>query len=155
MHKKFAMVAVFLFAVSLPARAQQDPVLGTWKMNVAKSKFDPGPPTRSITLKFEASGASGVKSTMDSVSAAGTPSHHEYTANYDGKDYPITGSASWDAISLRLPDPNTTVSVWKKGGTVVRMMRSVVASDGKTRTNDLVGINAQGAYHDVVFYDKQ
>jgi hypothetical protein len=63
---------------------------GTWKLNVAKSKFSPGPAPKSLTVKWEAAGQ-GVRLTSEGVTADGKPMSGGYTANYDGKDYPMVG----------------------------------------------------------------
>jgi len=47
-----------------------DPRVGTWKLNVAKSKYNPGPAPQSQTLKVEASGK-GEKVTSEVVGADG------------------------------------------------------------------------------------
>jgi hypothetical protein len=44
--------------------------LGTWKLNVAKSKYSPGPGPKSLTLKLEAT-ADGIKLTSDGVNSEG------------------------------------------------------------------------------------
>ena len=71
--------------VSAQASAER---IGTWKLNVAKSKYNPGPAPQSGTLKIEAAGQ-GEKATTEGVNAAGTATMTQYTANYDGKDYPV------------------------------------------------------------------
>src|SRR5207302_7759405 len=76
--------------MNLSAQAT-DPRVGTWKLNVAKSKFDPGPAPQSQTLKIEPSGK-GEKVTSEVVSADGKRTTSTYTANFDGKDYPLSGS---------------------------------------------------------------
>jgi hypothetical protein len=86
-----------LFAASLIAA---DAAIGTWKLNVAKSKFSPGPPPQSATVTYEESGR-GVKRTGEAVSADGTKTSFEYTAQYDGKDYPITGNPNADTVALK------------------------------------------------------
>ena len=68
-----------------------DAAVGTWKLNVAKSKFHPGPPPQSATMTFEASGT-GIKRIGEAINADGTKTSFEYTAEYDGKDYPVTGN---------------------------------------------------------------
>ena len=79
--------AVLVVLGSATALAQSsDPLIGTWKLNVAKSK---GISFKSGTSKIEAAGA-GVKFTVDLVSADGTPDHWTFTANYDGKDNPVS-----------------------------------------------------------------
>src|SRR5438046_2124390 len=70
-----------------PARAA-DSSVGTWKVNLAKSKYDPGPaPKTPNVIKIEADG-NGIKVTNDGVNAEGQTPHVTYAAKYDGKDYP-------------------------------------------------------------------
>ena len=83
-----------------------DPRIGTWKLNVAKSKYSPGPPPQSQTLKVEASGK-GEKVTSEVVNADGTNTTTQYTANFDGKDSPLTGSPIADMVSLKRIDART------------------------------------------------
>ena len=81
--------------------------MGTWKLNVEKSKYSPGPAPKSLTAKFEPAGK-GVKATTEGVGADGKPIATEYVTNWDGKDAPLKGSALADTISLRRIDANTT-----------------------------------------------
>jgi hypothetical protein len=94
-----------------------DARIGTWKLNVEKSKYSPGPAPQSQTLKVEAAGE-GEKATTEGVNAAGTPTMTQYTANYDGKDYPLTGSQNADTVSLKRIDARTTERTDKKGDKV-------------------------------------
>ncbi len=119
-----------------------DPIIGTWKLDVAKSKYSPGPPPKSLTLTFQAA-EKGTKLTSDGVDAQGQPTHTEYTANYDGKDYPITGSAIGGTVSLKRIDARTVQRTDKKGGKVVQTLTRKVSADGKTLTVAVKGTNAQ------------
>ena len=119
--------------VSLSAQAS-DPRIGTWKLNVAKSKFS-GPAPQSLTLKVEASGQ-GEKVTTEGVNAEGGRIATQYTANYDGKDYPITGTPNADTVSLKRIDARTTERTNKKGGKVTAIITSDVSPDGKTNQLD-------------------
>jgi len=131
-------------------------IVGTWKGNIAKSKAAPGTGFKSTTTMFEAAGA-GIKGIVDAVSEDGTKQHWTFTANYDGKDSPITGNSPWgDTIALTRVDANTTKSVYKKNGKVTINQTTVVAADGKSRTVTSKGTNAAGkAIDNVTFYDKQ
>ena len=132
-----------------------DPRIGTWQLNVAKSKFSPGPPPQSQTLKIEASGR-GEKVTSEAVNADGTRTTTQYTANFDGKDYPLTGSQIADMVSLKRIDARTTDRTDKKGGKVAQTLRRVVSQDGKTMTVTVKGTNAQGqAVNNIVVFQKQ
>ena len=150
------ILSILLVSTSLYAQAQQDPWMATWKLNLAKSKYDPGPPPRSQTVKREAWGANGVKYTSDSVNAQGESGHSEYTANYDGKDYPVIGDPNRDTVSLKRIDAHSYEFTSKKGGQVTTAGRTVVSPDGKTLTITSKGTNAQGQPVDnVTVFDKQ
>jgi len=139
---------------NLSAQAS-DPRIGTWKLNVAKSKYNPGPAPQSLTVNVEPSGK-GEKVTTEFVNADGTRTTTEYTANFDGKDYPLTGSQIADTVSLKRSNARTTVRTDKKGGTVAQTLKRVVSKDGKTMTVTTKGTNAQGqAVNNVALFEKQ
>ena len=132
-----------------------DPRIGTWKLNVAKSKYSPGPAPQALTVNVEPSGQ-GEKVTTEFVNADGTRTTTEYTANFDGKDYPLTGSQIADTVSLKRSNARTTVRTDKKGGKVAQTLRRVVSKDGKTMTVTTKGTNAQGqAVNNVAVFEKQ
>ncbi len=156
--KMFAALATTLLLVALVfnvSAAPADEHSGTWKMNPAKSNYNPGPAPKSITVKI-ASDADNMKLTSDGIDAAGKPTHVEYTAKYDGKDYPITGIPNADTVALERLDASTIRSTTKKGDQVVMTVTSVISKDGKTRTATFKGKNAEGLdVNNVVVYDKQ
>jgi hypothetical protein len=133
-----------------------DPRVGTWKLNVAKSKYNPGPAPQSQTLKVEASGK-GEKITSEVVSADGKRTTSTYTANFDGKDYPLSGSlVGADKVSLKRIDARTTERTDKKDGKTVMTLKRVVSQDGKTMTVTSKGTNAEGKpVNNVVVFEKQ
>jgi hypothetical protein len=129
--------------------------VGTWKYNATKSKFAPGPPYKSRTVKVEAHGE-GIKVTVDGVSGDGSKHAYSYTANYDGKDNPVTGNPMADTIAYKRIDDNTVEATTKKGGKPSATVRIVVAKDEKSMTVTVKGKNAKGeAVSDVVAYDRQ
>jgi hypothetical protein len=156
MYKNITIVALLVGLFVTAAQAQQDPFLGAWKLNVAKSKDDPGPINKSLTVKREAAGPNAIKVTTDGVTGQGATTHTEYTATLDGKDSPMKGSADYDTVAFKKINANTRLQINKKGGSVARIIRTIVSKDGKSFTSDSVGVNAQGvAFHNVEFFDKQ
>ena len=157
MKVKTIPLVLATLAVSVGLWAQQDPAIGTWKLNLAKSKYSPpGLAPKSLTTKLEPYGKNGVKLTADGADAQGKPTHVEYSAEADGKDYPVKGNPDADAVSLKRIDPNTVEVLNKKGGKVMITARWVFSKDGKTRTLTTKGTNAQGqAVSNVAVYDKQ
>ena len=133
-----------------------DPQVGTWKLNLAKSKYSPGPPPKSGTTTIEAAGA-GTKVTVDQVLSDGAVRHWEFTANYDGKDSPVTGNnPDADMVARTRVNANTVKTVSKKNGKVTTSQTSAVSSDGKTRTVTTTGVSATGqAVNNVAVFDKQ
>jgi len=140
---------------SLSAQAP-DPRIGTWKLNVAKSKYSPGPAPQSQTLKVEPAGQGGEKITSEVVNADGTRTVTQYTANFDGKPYPLAGSPVADTVTLKRIDTRTTERTDKKGDKVATSITRVVSPDGKTMTATVKGTNAQGqAMSNVAVFDRQ
>ena len=133
-----------------------DPQVGTWKLNVAKSTYSPGPAPKSATTKIEAAGG-GTKVIVDQQLPDGTTRHYEFTSNYDGKDSPITGNnPDADMVARTRVNANTVQTVSKKGGKVMTTQTSTVSADGKTRTVTTKGVNAAGqTVNNVAVYEKQ
>ena len=149
----FAAIAMLTMGVvSFAADAN----VGTWKLNVAKSKYSPGPAPKSQTLKIEAWGEDGVKYTADGMGPDGKPSHWEFQAKYDGKDYPFKGNPDADMLAYKRIDANTMEATTKLKGKVIGTTRIVVSKDGKTRTLTQTGKNAAGqTVNNLVVYEKQ
>lgn len=148
------VVVVLASAFVVTASAQTSPEIGTWKLNVAKSKYSPGPAPKSQSVTFAAAGQ-GIKVSTEGVAADGSKTAQSYTANYDGKDVPLTGSATTDTVSLKRINATTVERTDKKGGKVVQTLTRVISADGKTMTITTKGTNAQGqAVNNVAVYDK-
>lgn len=123
--------------------AQADPHIGTWVLNVAKSKYTPGPAPKEQTSVYAMAGQ-GIKVSTKAVGADGKPTMTEFTAMFDGKDHPVTGNADYDATMMKRVDSHTIEFTRKKGGKMVQTATSAVSKDGKTRTVTTTGVNAQG-----------
>ena len=128
---------------------------GTWKVNVAKSKFSPGPPPKEATLTVEAI-PNGYKIMIHGTSAEDKSVHFEMSPQFDGKDYPMTGNPDADMISMKKIDDYTIETVSKKSGKPAITSKSVVSKDGKTRTTTQKGTNVKGEQvNNTLVYDKQ
>jgi len=151
------MVAFVLVVAVAMASAQANPALGTWKLNVAKSKGAADMPLpKSLTRTSEAM-ADGVKLTYKGVAADGSEIAFTFNVAYDGKDVPVTGKGQpfgADMIAVKRVDASTVESTLKKSGKVVARARTVVSADGKTVT--ITYVDAMGmATGTVLVYDKQ
>jgi hypothetical protein len=131
-----------------------NPHMGTWKLNEAKSKFSPGA-TKNTTVVYEPAGDS-VKVTVDGVDGDGNPSHNEWTGKFDGKYYPVTGDPTSDMRSYRKINNHTMALTAKKGAKVTLTGRIVVTANGRTRTVTTNGTVSKGKrFSNRAVYDKQ
>ena len=147
------MTALCIFASAVSFGAE-NPNMGTWKLNEAKSKFPPGA-TKNTTVVYEAAGDS-VKVTTDGTSGDGKTVHTEWTGKFDGKDYPVTGSADTDSREYTQVNAHTTTFANKKDGKVTLNGKIVVAADGKSRIVTVSGTDASGKkVSSTAVYDKQ
>ncbi|HEX3252478.1 MAG TPA: hypothetical protein VHS05_23775 [Pyrinomonadaceae bacterium] len=153
MKAKTIVLAISLVFVSTALGFQNNPQMGTWKLNEAKSKF--AGKARNQTVVYEQTGDQ-IKVTVDGVDESGGAVHSEWTGKFDGKDYPVTGDAASDVRSYRMINKNTLSLTGKKGGKVTLNGRIVVSRDGKSRTVTTTATNAQGKkVRNVAVYDKQ
>jgi hypothetical protein len=145
-----------LVAGVLAAAQTSDPFVGTWRLNVAKSKYTPGPAPKSITSTYEAAGK-GYTVSVKNEPASGPVQQYSYTTALDGKDVPVTGNnPNADMIAVKRIDANTLEIVNKKGGKVTTTQKQVVSADGKTRTVTTTGTDAQGQkVNNVTVFEKQ
>lgn len=129
--------------------------LGTWKLNVAKSKYSPGPAPKSLTISFEAT-ADGIKLTSDGVNAAGEATHGEYVSKFDGTDVPWSGNPDADTASARKIDDSSYENIWKKEGKTTVSAKVVVSKNGKTLKITQTGTNSMGqTVNNKLVYDRQ
>ena len=139
-----------------PVLAQADSQVGVWKLNLAKSKYSPGPKPTSATTTIEAAGA-GTKVSVDQTFPDGTKRQYSFTSNYDGKDVPVVGNnPDSDTVARTRVNATTVRTVAKKGGKMTTTQTSTVSSDGKTRTVTTKGVNAKGqAVSNVAVFERQ
>src|SRR5262245_15452515 len=111
------MTSGALAALQLRSTAEPPPqLIGSWRLNVAKSKYSPGPPLRSETRVYT-KGADGVKGVVSRVYSDGRKEQFEYLANF-GKDMMVTGIPEYDSVTLRKIDDLTSDATLSHAGIV-------------------------------------
>jgi hypothetical protein len=126
--------------------------MGTWKLNVKKSKL--GGMGRNNTVVYSST-LFQTKVTIDGVDGHGKPFHSEWSGSFDGSDHPVTGDPDSDSRSYRKVDDRTLEFWVKKGGKVLASGKIVVAADGKSRTVTTTGMGPKGKkFHNTAVYDK-
>jgi hypothetical protein len=156
MRPKVAFILLALFAAAAGLRAADDPMVGSWKLNVAKSKFSPGPGIQEETNQVEPYGGNGIKLTAEITKADGTKVTESYAGTFDGKGFSVGGDANVDMAYLKRINAHTMERINKKAGKPTTMMQYVVSKDGKTKTVTITGTTAQGQpVHTVLVFEKQ
>ena len=155
----FVLAILVLGAVSArPMLAQDSPFVGTWKLNVAKSKAEGMPMPKSLTRTITADGA-GLKYVYDGVAADGSAISYGFTTHFDGKASAVTGTGmpgGADSITLKRISPTKSEGTLSKGGKEIGKSEAEVSKDGKTATVKTKGKNAEGKELSTVsVFDKQ
>jgi hypothetical protein len=153
----FAVVVAISLVGSGLLLAQSNPQVGTWKLNVAKSKYVNAPAPKSDTATVIAQG-DGVKVSVEGVAGDGSRIAYTYTRNFDGKDYPISGVGApggEDTIAFK-GVANTFTGTAKKAGKVIATTRWVLSKNAKVMTITAKGTNEQGQpLNATTVWDKQ
>jgi hypothetical protein len=157
---RVALMAITVSIVGATASAQSakgqrvDVFVGTWKMNLAKSTYSPGPAPKSQITKIELA-EGGLRVIDDTVPAQGDPVHSDRVAKLDGLPYPVPERGNGDTRVYRWIDDHTIEVINRRDGNITTG-RNVISADGKTRTFGTTGKDARGqSVNNIVVYDRQ
>jgi hypothetical protein len=142
--------------MSSGAEMALDPAVGTWSLNLNKSKLDASSPAPKSSVRTYSATPDGLKVVIHTMTAAGEPHDMSSSFSYDGKQHAVTGSEDYDTIAVTRTGPNESKSDFIKGGKVIGHLTRSVSKDGKTMTITSDLTNAKGVkVHDVGVYDRQ
>lgn len=159
-----AVVLNALLALPLAMAAAQasgaelslDPAIGTWALNVGKSRLDASTPAPKSSVRTYSATPDGLKVVIHTVTASGEPHDMSASFTYDGKQHPATGSEDYDTVAVTRTGPNESKSDFIKGGKVVGHLTRSISKDGKTMTITTDMTTAKGTHvHDVGVFDRQ
>jgi hypothetical protein len=149
-------VSLIFLALLIPAAlvsqtASKNMEVGTWKLNVAKSKIDPGPGPTSATVII----GEDNKIQYSEELADGKSTSWSVLPTADGTPAPIVGMGENSTLVEKRIDGRHVEHTWKMGsGTLLG--KSVISKNGKTMTYTLTGTNAEGkTVHNVEIFEKQ
>ena len=163
MHRRLLVVLGAVAVTALPSLAQNSKLVGTWKLNAAKSDFGQFPPPQSETDVIEVSGAD-FKQHVSSVTARGT-AQYTRACTIDGKDTPLTPDnpnahigaitlskilCAWDGSSLVI-----TEGFQMQGSDGTDKLTYSVSSDGSTLTLTSQITSAAMNMNRKMVYDRQ
>jgi hypothetical protein len=121
-------------------------VVGTWKLNLAKSTFA-GIPAYKSQMRTYSQSARGITPKMTTVSAEGKETPTQTTYHLNGKDYPWMGNPDFDRLSAIQIDFNTVEFTLKKSGKEIGKIRREVSKDGLVPTISYVTGHLDGGTH--------
>ena len=137
MARRLAAFVVALVPVStVPLAADQSPdaakdaVIGTWQLDVAKSKSKPGPGPKSETRVYGWTG-DGIAAVITRTHRDGRVEMIEYGADHDSVDH-VLGTPDYDAVRLKRVDAFTSEATLSHAGRLFGTARRVIAPDGKS-----------------------
>jgi hypothetical protein len=128
-----------------------DPIVGTWTLNVAKSKFNPGPAPKAGTRVYTES--AGLYTLDQKITGADGKVNSLHVQYRDGQEVKNEGGPSTFAKKV---NPNTWDFDVKMDGKVVGHVHRVVSADGKVLTVHNTGSQGNNApADDTMVFDKQ
>jgi hypothetical protein len=140
--------------VGYAALAQGDALNGTWKLNTAKSTYNPGPGPKSQTIVI--GGTDAARSVVVDLTPAQGAAVHWEVSGASGKELPVVGTnANADHYVFTRVTATTIEAQYLKDGKPTIKQTAVVSADGKTLTVTGTGTDAQGrTVNNVAVYDK-
>jgi len=141
----FTTAVLMSLAVSGVSLAQENPFVGTWKLNVVKSKYVGEQRPKSATRTVVAQG-DGLEITYEGISDDGSTISYRVTSHLDGTEAPYSGRQPFgaDSVAIKRVDANTLTSVSTRAGKKLFTTKWIVSKDGKVATLNTIGINAEG-----------
>jgi hypothetical protein len=156
MHKMLYPLTMFLLAGSLFGA---DPFAGTWKLNVAKSKFEgPMKPRKELTIVIQEQGGQGFD-IVKGVAADGSPISDKYAFPKTGGDVEVlegeSAAGTTSILAKRKADARTRDWRIMRNGKVIATAHDAVSEDGKTMQMTTKGVDAQAKpYETVEVFDR-
>ena len=164
-----AMAAAFSVTSEAQTPPAADPVDGTWRINLARSTYSPGPPPSPMTTqirRFATVDGGWHLFELASVTPEGDAVFQSVAFKIDGKQYPVYTNASLAAF-MTTGKPSSITRSWRRidaystefttytNGVAGLAIVRTVSKDGKTYTETSKGKDAQGRdVHNVVAFDR-
>ena len=151
MIRPSAVVVAMLLALAVGVRSQSNPLLGSWELNVFKSRFQHDSEPERETRTYTPCEGGGVGTRVVTEYGYSRVAVTTFCTRLDGKEYPYHSHIA-DRITETGTDWSSFQATIRKKGKIVRTTHSVVSQDGKTLTRTTKYPGEGGT--DVQVYDK-
>jgi hypothetical protein len=144
-------LAMFMFVLALAAQANHVTAFtGTWKLDIPRSTFSPGPAPKNVTVTNAPDGSF----TAASIDFQGRAIKWSHSWS-NGTEVPIDGMEN--ATIRSTVRGNNMDETMKIAGIIAETVHAVVSSDGKimTTTVNVLANHPMGSMHNVLIFDKQ
>ena len=129
--------------MEIVALSSADGFMGTWKQNIAKSTYSPGPAPKSATYTHTQDGE-WISQKCEFINAEGKSISTTTRFKLDGKEYPYTSfSGAQKTITSNRINARTNEAIVKYGAET-ETVRDVLSIDGKTITRTITGTDTKG-----------
>jgi hypothetical protein len=152
MVSKYASLFFTLAVFSASIAAAENPIVGSWTLDVAKSKYAAEPAPKSGTRTYEET-SEGIVLTAITVAMDGKETKRVYKIKEDGKPHPVSDD-EFDSLTATRINERETHMVSTKAGRHVATLTRVVSKDGKVLTMHFVGKDSQGSYDETLVYNR-
>lgn len=153
MKTQIALMAVALSFLTTAACFADNPQLGTWKLNEAKSKLPAEMGKNTMVAYTEQKDK--IKVTVDGVDKDGKPTHSVWVGKFDGKAYPVKGNLPYNSVAYTMVNDRTNDITAMKDGKTLWSGKITVSADGKSRTVTINGTGPDGKkFKGKAIYDK-
>jgi len=125
-----AVATVSVTGARQPPDANEDPVIGEWRLDVSKSTFDPGPAPKSETRTYQLT-PEGLRAVIVRTRQNGRVETIEYGADYDSVNH-VIGTPDYDAVRLKRINAYVSEATLSHAGKVLGTARREIAKDGMT-----------------------
>ena len=146
---------MFVLITTAVMLSPADSFMGTWKQNMAKSTYSPGPAPKSATYTHSQDG-DWIIQKCEFINAEGKSISTTTRFKRDGKEYPYTSfSGAQKTIRNNRINDRTNESIVKDGNEK-ETVRDVLSTDGKTITRTITGTDKKGQQiRESQVYEKQ
>jgi hypothetical protein len=132
-----------------------DVFVGTWKLNIEQSEFDPKhvPTGGTVTFELDAEGCYVMRG--EGINAAGEKvAERPQRFVLDGQEHPMADIPGLTAMATR-PEPNTLVAEGRMNGKIVGQGTYTVSADGQTLSATASGMGVNGPFKTRAVFDRQ
>jgi len=134
----------------------KEPWFATWKLNPAKSHYVNGFKGAKSSVTQVQFWEGGIKYVTDSVNSEGVKGHTEWSAKFDGNEYPVAGVPPVDAYVVQRIDDRTYTVIARKDGKRTTLSTATISPDGMTRTVRQTGMQVSGRdVNNTLVYERQ